>query len=73
MAEKITAKNKNVSQIGLSTHNQDHEINPVAFNTTKISVKVTMGSIPDRLAFFSIRINTSKFRFVELFSSQRTD
>lgn len=65
MAEKITAKNKDVIQIGLSTHNQDHEINPVAFNTTKISVKVTMGSIPDRLAFFSIRINTSKFRFVE--------
>ena len=25
MAEKIAAKNKNVSQIGLSTHNQDHE------------------------------------------------
>ena len=43
MAEKITAKNKDVIQIGLSTHNQDHEINPVAFNTTKISVKVKIG------------------------------
>ena len=71
MAEKITAKNKDVIQIGLSTHNQDHEINPVAFNTTKISVKVTMGSIPDRLAFFSIRINTSKFRFVDSIIAQR--
>lgn len=48
MAEKIAAKNKNVSQIGLSTHNQDHEINPVAFNTASTSVKATIGSIPDR-------------------------
>ena len=64
MEEKITAKNKNVSQIGLSTHNQDHEINPIAFSTTKISVKTTIGSIPDRFALFSIHISTSKFRFV---------
>ena len=60
MEEKITAKNKNVSQIGLSTHNQDHEINPVAFSTTKISVKTTRGSTPDRLTFCSIPISTSK-------------
>lgn len=63
MAEKITAKNKDVIQIGLSTHNQDHEINPIAFSTTKISVKTTIGSIPDRFALFSIRISTSKFKF----------
>ena len=61
MAEKITAKNKDVIQIGLSTHNQDHEINPVTFSTTKISVKATIGSIPDRLALFSIRKSTSQF------------
>lgn len=63
MAAKIAAKNKNASQIGLSTHNQGHEINPVAFSKTKISAKATMGSIPDRLAFFSIRISTSKSQF----------
>lgn len=64
MAEKIAAKNKNVSQIGLSTHNQDHEINPVAFNTTSTSVKATIGSIPDRpdrLDFFSMHISPRKF------------
>ena len=67
MAEKITAKNKNVSQIGLSTHNQDHEINPVALSTTKISAKATTGSIPwDRLAFVSIHMSTSKCRFIKL-------
>ena len=80
MAEKIAAKNKNVSQIGLSTHNQDHEINPVAFNTTSTSVKATIGSIPDRpdrLDFFSIHISPRKFDllwYVEyiIFSNQRT-
>ncbi len=64
MAEKITAKNKNVSQIGLNTHNQGHEINPVALSTTKISTKATTGSIPGRFVFFSIRISASKFRFI---------
>ena len=63
-AEKIAAKNKNVSQIGLSTHNQDHEINPVAFNRTSTSVKATIGSIPDcqdRLDLFTIHISPRKF------------
>lgn len=48
MAEKIAAKNKNVSQIGLSTHNQEHEIKPATFNSTSTRVKATTGSIPDR-------------------------
>ena len=64
MAEKMTAKNKNVSQIGLNTHNQGHEINPVILSTTKISAKATTGSTPDRLVFFSIRISASKLKFV---------
>ena len=66
MTEKITAKNKNVSQIGLNTHNQGHEINPVILSTTRISTKATTGSIPDRLVFFSIRISTSKSSFIGL-------
>ena len=45
MAEKIAAKNKNVSQIGLSTHNQDHEMNLAAFSTTKISIKKQRGHV----------------------------
>ena len=64
MAEKIAAKNKNVSQIGLSTHNQEHEIKPATFNNTSTRVKATTGSIPDRpdrLDFFSIYISPRKF------------
>lgn len=64
MAEKIEAKNKNVSQIGLSTHNQEHEIKPATFNNTSTRVKATTGSIPDRpdrLDFFSIYISPRKF------------
>ena len=59
MAEKTAAKNKSVSQIGLNTHSQDHEFRPVTLSTTKISVKTTIGSFPDRpyrLDFFSVRI-----------------
>lgn len=66
MAEKIAAKNKNVSQIGLSTHNQDHEMNPAAFSTTKIRVKATTGSCPCRsyrLDSFFMCIITSRFQF----------
>lgn len=60
MTERITAKNNKVSQIGLTTHIQGHEIAPVIFNTTKISVKTTAGSILDRLVFFSTLISISK-------------
>jgi hypothetical protein len=60
-AAQQTEKNKNVSQIGLNTHNQGHEINSVALSTMKIRTKATTGSIPDRFVFFSIRISTSKF------------
>ena len=45
MAEKIAAKNKNVSQIGLNTHNQDHEMNPAAFSTTKSELKQQRGRV----------------------------
>ena len=72
MAEKITAKNNNISQIGLNTHNQGHEINPVALSTTKISTKATTGSIPGRLIFFSIRISASKFPFFSDYSMAQT-
>ena len=57
MTEKIAAKNRNVSQIGLSTHNHDHEIKPITFSTTKIKVKATTGSVPERLDFFSIHLS----------------
>ena len=58
MAEKMATKRKNVIQSGASTQNQDHEISPIAFSTTKIRVNATTGSNPgrsERLAFF-IRI-----------------
>jgi hypothetical protein len=57
MTEKIAAKSRNVSQIGLSTHNHDHEIKPITFSTTKIKVKATTGSVPERLDFFSIHLS----------------
>ena len=80
MAEKIAAKNKNVSQIGLSTHNQEHEIKPATFNNTSTRVKATTGSIPDRpdrLDFFSIYISPRKFDLLysveyTILSNQRT-
>lgn len=59
-----SGENKNVSQIGLSTHNQEHEIKPATFNNTSTRVKATTGSIPDRpdrLDFFSIYISPRKF------------
>ena len=68
MAEKTAAKNKRVSQSGLSTHNQDHEINPVTLSTAKISNKATIGSIPGRLVRLDslfICIITSNFQFAK--------
>ena len=62
MAEKMATKRKNVIHSGASTQNQDHEISPIAFSTTKIKVNATTGSNPgrsERLAFFIRRI-TSK-------------
>ena len=56
ITENIAAKNRNVSQIGLNTHNQDHEISPVIFSRTKIIVKAMIGSLPDRLFLFSVCI-----------------
>ena len=56
MAEKTAAKNRKVSQIGLSTHSQDHEIHPIIFNITKNSVSAMIGSLPGRFGFFSVRI-----------------
>ena len=51
MAAKTAAKNKKVSQIGLSTHSQDHEIHPIIFNITKNSVSAMIGSLPGRFGF----------------------
>ena len=68
MAEKTAAKNKRVSQSGLSTHSQDHEINPVTLSTAKISTKEKIGSIPDRLVCLDslfIFIITSNFQFAK--------
>lgn len=53
---KNSSENQRVIQIGLSTHSHDHEINPVTFSTAKIKTKAIIGSILDRLDFFSVRI-----------------
>ena len=56
ITENTAEKNRSVSQIGLNTHNQDHEISPVTFSRTKIIVKAMIGSLPDRLFLFSVCI-----------------
>lgn len=68
MAEKTAAKNKRVSQNGLSTHNQDHESKPVTFSIARTSTKATIGSIPGRLVCLDslfIFIITSIFQFAK--------
>ena len=43
--------------MGDNTHSHDHETNPVSFNTIKISVKMDITPMLERLAFWLIQIS----------------